>query len=44
MVRKAGFFAVIADEATDTANDEQLGVCVHFVDGGLPGKLHSYIY
>lgn len=33
MIQKAGFFSVIADEA---ANDEQLSVCVHFVDGGLP--------
>ena len=36
MVRKAGFFSVIADEATDTANDEQLSICVRFLDGGLP--------
>ena len=36
MVRRAGFFAVIADEATDIANDEQLAVCVRFVDNGLP--------
>lgn len=35
MVQKAGFFSVIADEATDTANDEQLSVCVRFVDGGV---------
>ena len=27
MVKKAGFFFVIADEATDTANDEQLSIC-----------------
>ena len=29
---------MIADEATDTANDEQLAVCVHFVDCGLLHK------
>ncbi len=36
MVRKAGFFSVIADEATDTANDEQLSICVRFLHGGVP--------
>ncbi len=36
MVQKAGFFSVIADEATDTVNDEQLSICVRFLDGGLP--------
>ena len=34
VVRKTGFFSVIADEATDTANDEQLSICVRFLDGG----------
>ena len=34
MVQKAGFFSVIADEATDIANDEQLSICVRFVEGG----------
>ena len=34
MVKKAGFFSVIADEATDVANDEQLLICVRFVDNG----------
>ena len=36
MVQRAGFFAVIDDEATDIANDEQLAVCVRFVDNSLP--------
>ena len=27
---------MIADEATAVANDEQLSICVRFVDGGLP--------
>ena len=36
MVQKAGFFSVIADEATDIANDEQLSICVRFVDGVSP--------
>ena len=35
-VKKVGFFSVIADEATDTANDEQLSICVRFVDSGVP--------
>ena len=34
MVKKAGFFSVIADEATDVANDEQLSICVRFVHNG----------
>ena len=32
MIQKAGFFSVIADEATDVANDEQLSICVRFVN------------
>ena len=36
MVQKAGFFSVIADEVTDTSNDEQLAICVRFVDSGSP--------
>ena len=36
MVQKAVFFSIIADEATDTANDEQLSLCVRFVDGDFP--------
>ena len=36
MVQNAGFFSVIADEATDVANDEQLSICVRFVDGHSP--------
>ena len=36
MVKKAGFFSVIADEATDVANDEQLSICVRFVHNGSP--------
>ena len=27
---------MIVDEATDTANDEQLLICVRFVDSGVP--------
>ena len=29
--RDAGVFSVIADEKTDHANEEQLGVCLRFV-------------
>ena len=36
MVQNAGFFSVIADKATDAANDEQLSICVCFVDNGTP--------
>lgn len=36
MVKKAGFYSVIADEATNAANDEQLSVCLRFVYNGLP--------
>ena len=36
MIQKAVFFSVIAHEATDVANDEQLSICVCFVDGNLP--------
>lgn len=28
----AGFFSVIADEATEAANDEHLSICVGFFD------------
>ena len=35
-VRKARFFSVIADEATDSANDEQLSISVRYVDNGIP--------
>ena len=35
-IRNAQFFSVIADEATDVANDEQLSISIHFVQNGLP--------
>ena len=35
-VRQARIFSVIADEATDTANVEQLSISVRFVDNGTP--------
>ena len=35
-IRKAGFFSIIADEATDTSNDEQLSISIRFVDDGVP--------
>ena len=35
-IQKAGFFSVIADETTDTANDEQLSISIRFVDCGSP--------
>ena len=36
MIQKVGFFSVIADEATDIANDEQLSICVRFINNGSP--------
>lgn len=38
MIQKAELFYMIADEATDVANDEQLANCVRFVDGDSPCK------
>ena len=35
-VREAQFFSVIADEATDVANDEQLSISVRYVDDSGP--------
>ena len=35
-IREAQFFSVIADEATDSANDEQLSISIRFVEGGTP--------
>ena len=37
-IRKVGFFSIIADKATDVANDEQLSISIHFVDGDLPSE------
>ena len=34
-IRKVGFFSIIADEATDVANDEQLSISIRFVNGDL---------
>ena len=35
-IRAAKFYSVIADEATDAANDEQLSISIRFVDGYSP--------
>lgn len=35
-VREAHFFSVIADEATDVANDEQLSISIRYVEDGIP--------
>ena len=35
-VRQAKNFSIIADEATDMANDEQLSICIHYVEEGVP--------
>ena len=31
-VRQAKYFSIIADEATDEANDEQLSICIRYVE------------
>jgi len=35
-VREAQIFSIIADEATDSANDEQLSISIRFVENGSP--------
>lgn len=35
-VQKARYFSIIADEATDSANDEQLSISVRYLDSGIP--------
>ena len=37
-VRQAKYVSIIADEATDVANDEQLSICIHlrYVEEGVP--------
>lgn len=35
-IRDAQLFSVIADEATDSANDEQLSISICFVEDGIP--------
>ena len=35
-IRKAKFFAVIADEVTDSSNSEQLSISFRFVENGVP--------
>ena len=35
-VRQAKYFSIIADEATDIANDEQLSICIRYVEEGVP--------
>ena len=40
-IREAKFYSIIADEATDSANDEQLSISIRFVDNGIPKKSSS---
>ncbi len=35
-IREAKFFSIIADEATDSANDEQLSISIRFLDNNVP--------
>ena len=37
-IHEAGLFTVIADEATELANDEQLSMSVGYLENGLPNK------
>ena len=37
-IRDAQFFSVIADEATDSANAEQLSISVRYVENGVPNE------
>ena len=36
---KAGYFSVIADEATDISNDEQLSISIRYLDEGCPTEV-----
>ena len=44
VVQRAGFFFVVADEAIDVVNHEQLSICVRFVDGGSPSEKFLAFY
>ena len=37
-VRQACYFSVLADEAIDISNDEQLSISIHYLDEGSPKK------
>lgn len=37
-IQEVGFFSVIADEATDIANEEQLSISIRFLDGETPSE------
>ncbi|XP_065920295.1 52 kDa repressor of the inhibitor of the protein kinase-like [Dysidea avara] len=38
-IRHACYFSVLADEATDVANDEQLSISIRYVDEGSPTEV-----
>ena len=38
-VRQACYFSVLADEATDISNDEQLSISIHYLDEGSPKEI-----
>ena len=38
-VRQACYFSVLADEATDISNDEQLSISIHYLDEGSPNEI-----
>ena len=37
-IQEVCFFSVIADEATDVANDEQLSISIHFLEDTVPSE------
>lgn len=42
-IRDAQFLAIIADEATDTANDEQLSFSIRFVENNTPHDIFGFL-
>ena len=38
-IRQACYFSVLADEATDISNDEQLSISIRYVDEGSPKEV-----
>ena len=43
-IRQAKYFSVIADEATDVSNDEQLSISIRYVDDGTPTEVFVAFY
>ena len=43
-IRQARYYSVIADEATDVSNDEQLSISIRYVDDGTPTEVFVAFY